>query len=185
VRFLARPELQREMGGQALAKIRRYGIRDQVGHLLNIYEELSEQGSPKSALDLDIVLYDSGQRWDLHVREAFHQLAEVEKRLERRLLICHVDLSEEETVQAAKLLLIPSAGRDTLRHALEALQRQTPIVVRKSDWQLKALCVASNAGLFYSSADELQECVWLLLSNEPLRQIMGAKGRQFVQSMRI
>jgi hypothetical protein len=96
------------------------------------------------------VLYDSGQPWDLHVRGAFHQLAAVEKRLERRLLICHVALSDEETVRAAKLLLIPWGGRDALRHALEAFQRQTPILVHTSAWELRELYLASNAGLFYS-----------------------------------
>lgn len=180
MRFLAHPELRREMGEKALGKIRRYGIRDQVGHLLNIYEELAEQENPKSALDVDVVLYDSGQSWDLHIREAFHQLAAVEKRLERRLLICHMDLADEETLRSAKFLLIPSPGRDSFRRALEAFQRQMPIVAPRKAWELKELCVASNAGLFYAELEELRECLELFLSNESLRQGMGVKGREFV-----
>jgi glycosyltransferase involved in cell wall biosynthesis len=180
MRFLARPELRCEMGEKALAKIRRYGIREQVGHLLKIYEALLEQGSLESALDLDIVLYDSRQRWDLHVREAFHQLAEMERRIERRLLICHVDLADEETLRAAKLLLIPSAGEDSFRHALEAFRRQMPIVVHTSAWELKELCLASNAGLFYAEPAELRECLEVLLSHDSLRQAMAVKGREFV-----
>ena len=130
--------------------------------------------------EFDVLLYDSDQRWDLHIREVFRHLAEVKRRLERRLLICHVDLADKKTLRSAKFLLIPSPSRDSFRHALEAFQRQMPIVVHRSAWELKELCVSSSAGLFYAEPEELRECLELLLSNESLRRAMGVKGEEFV-----
>jgi hypothetical protein len=46
---------------------------------------------------------------------------------------------------------------------------------------LRDLCLVSNAGLLYENADELKECLMMLLSNEPLRQTLGSNGRAFLE----
>jgi len=181
-RFLACPDLLTDMGGRALAKIRGYDLRNQVGCILRIYRELVDRPRVERALELDILLYSSDHSWSVHLREVFRQLAEVEKHLKRRLLICHVDFSDEELFGFAKFLLIPSTGRDSFLHALQALQRQIPLLVHEGVDELKELCLASNAGLFYSDIEELRECLELLLSNESLRKAMGVNGRRFIDN---
>jgi glycosyltransferase involved in cell wall biosynthesis len=181
-RFLIHPDLRHEMGKKAVTKIQQYDLRTQVDRILMIYEEICQQRKTKQAMQWEVVLYDSDQAWSLPIREMFRQLAEVEKRLERRLLICRMDLSDADTVRLARVLIIPWAGRDSLPRALQALQRQIPLLVNAGAQELKELCLASNAGLFYTNPEELRECLGLLLSNESLRVAMGINGRKFVES---
>jgi glycosyltransferase involved in cell wall biosynthesis len=42
-------------------------------------------------------------------------------------------------------------------------------------------CVKSNAGLFYSNAEEFIECTKLLLADERLRERMGRNGKDYIK----
>ncbi len=111
----------------------------------------------------------------------FHRLGDPEKRLKKRLLVCRVDLADETTWRVGKLLLIPTVGRELWSRALEAFRRQIPIVVNAFGDAWKGLCLASNAGLFYADLDEMEECLALLLTDEPLRRALGVNGQRFVE----
>jgi glycosyltransferase involved in cell wall biosynthesis len=111
----------------------------------------------------------------------FQRLTEVEEKLARRLLVCRVDLADDAVKSAAKLLIIPVPGPYAFTQAIQALQRQIPLLVPEAAEELKDLCLTTNAGLFYGNAEELQECLLLLLSDDPLRQAMGRNGKEAVR----
>jgi glycosyltransferase involved in cell wall biosynthesis len=117
-RLLAHPELLQEMGEKGLAKIQPYSLRNQVNRIRVVYREVVDQAAIAHALDADVLLYDSDQPWNMHIGEMFRQLAVVERERNKRLLICRATLADEETYGIAKLLLIPSSDRDSLRLAL-------------------------------------------------------------------
>ena len=110
----------------------------------------------------------------------FSRLTEAEEKLGRRLLVCRADLAVDEAWEEARLLIIPSPGPQSYAYALQALRRQTPIIVPEAVEALRDLCLVSNAGLLYGNSDELKECLMLLLSDEPLRQALGSNGRAFL-----
>ena len=109
------------------------------------------------------------------------QLALVEERTRRRLLICRLDLCDEETLSAAKLLVFPVPGGDSLRHALRSFQRGIPVVASHGAPDTAEACRQSNGGLVYADDDELGACVELLLTDEPLRRAIGANGQRFLR----
>lgn len=180
-RFRKDPDLRRQMGRNALARIGQEGLRGQVSRLLQMFTELSSEHKTRHAPGFDILLYSAERYWDRGVREMLRQLARVEKRLERRLLLCRMDLCDEDTFRAAKLLLLPAPGRDSLLHGLKALQQRIPLLVSHSAGEPTELCRQSNAGLVYDDPDELAECVDLLLTDEQLRTSLGAKGHDFIR----
>jgi len=181
-RFLAHPDLRREMGQRAREKIQAYSSENQVRRLSALYQELSRPRKESWSLDADVLLYTADQPWNSVVRDMFRQIAGVESQLQRRLLAYHLDLSTEDVYNAAKLLLIPDAGPAAFRHALEAFRRRIPILVAAGIPELRELCVISNGGLFYSDAKELQASVALLLSDERLRTALARNAKTFVES---
>jgi glycosyltransferase involved in cell wall biosynthesis len=180
-RFLARPELLKTMGERALAKIQAYQMRQQVERIVDVYREVIAQRQPLPKLDFDVLLYDAETSRNMEIREMFSRLTEVEEKLGRRLLVCRADLAVDEVWEEAQLFIIPSAGPQSYGYALQALQRQVPILIPEAVEALRDLCLVSNAGLLYENADELKECLMLLLSNEPLRQTLGSNGRVFLE----
>ena len=148
--------------------------------LLQLFEELASQPRTQHGPGFDIVLYSADLYWDRAVHEMLRQLARVEKTLQKRLLACRMDLCDEDTLRAAKLLLLPTPGDNSLLRGFQALQRQIPLLVNESAPELQELCRESNAGLAYSDADELRECLELLLTDETLRMAMGANGHKFI-----
>jgi glycosyltransferase involved in cell wall biosynthesis len=182
VRLLNHPHLRREMGERALVSVQPYDLQRQVARMLDIFQELAERGRADHACDLDVLLYDADQHWSPYLRVIFQRLGDLETRLKKRLLVCRADLADEATWRLGKLLLIPSASRDLCSRAFEAFQRQIPLIVNACGEACKALCLASNAGLFYTDLDELEECVALLLTDEPLRRALGVNGQRFVET---
>jgi glycosyltransferase involved in cell wall biosynthesis len=182
-RFLGRPELREDMGAKALEKIQRYGLRHQVDQIVAVYREVMAPHTGHSPSTIDVLLYDSAEPWNLATRELFYQLAEVEEKLLKKLSMCRADLADDDLWQSAKLLLIPSPGPQAVPRALRALQRHIPILVPEEAEELKDLCLTSNAGLCYGNADELRQSLLLLLSDEPLRRTLGAKGANFLAEM--
>lgn len=181
-RLWAQPELREEMGQRARRKIQGFSIQQQVNLLLSVYQALVQQKREERADDSDVLLYTADGEWSTALHEMFQQLATVERERQRRLLICRSDLSDAPIFDRAKLLLIPLAGEDAMPTALQALHRRVPLVVHEENEELRELCQASNAGLFYADAEELRDCVMLLLSDEPLRQELGTQGKRFVEA---
>jgi glycosyltransferase involved in cell wall biosynthesis len=180
-RFLARPELLKTMGERARAKIQVSQMRQQVERIVEVYRQVIAQRQPLPKLDFDVVLYDAGTSWNLDVREMFSRLTDAEEKVGRRLLVCRADLTVAEVWEEARFLIIPSPGPQSYAYALQALRRQTPILVHDAAEALRDLCLVSNAGLLYGNSDELKECLMLLLSDEPLRQALGNHGRAFLE----
>jgi glycosyltransferase involved in cell wall biosynthesis len=180
-RFLTRPELLRTMGERALGKIQAYQMRQQVERIIDVYREVIAQRQPLPKLDFEVLLYDTETPWNMDIREMFSRLTEAEEKLGRRLLVCRADLAVDEVWEEAKLFIIPSAGPQSYAYALQALQRQVPILIPEEVEALRDLCLVSNAGLLYGNSEELKECLMLLLSNEPLRQALGNNGRAFLE----
>ena len=168
------------MGQNGRTSIRQHDVRDQITRLLEIFDGLASQRQAKRGLALDVVLYAGAPYWGRAVRRMLEQLALVEKRTQRRLLICRLDLCDEETFSAAKLLVLPVPGGDSLLHALRGFQRGVPVVASQSAHDTAVACRQSNGGLVYADDDELGACVELLLTDEPLRAAIGANGQRFV-----
>ena len=179
-RLLKDPDLRREMGQNGLTAIRQHDVRDQVTRLLEIFDGLASQRPATVGPQLDVVLYAAEPSRDRAVRHVLAQLALVEKRTRRRLLICRLDLCDEETFGAAKLLVLPAPGDDSLLHALRGFQRGIPVVASHTTPDTAEACRQSNGGLVYADDDELGACVELLLTDEPLRAAIGANGHRFV-----
>jgi glycosyltransferase involved in cell wall biosynthesis len=180
-RFLRHPELLKSMGERAREKIQAYQMRQQVERIVEVYQEVIAHRQPLPKLDRTVLLYDAATPWDLNLREMFVRLTEIEEKLGRRLLVCRADLAPAEVWEEAQLFIIPSASPQAYSYALYALQRRVPIVVPEAVEALRDLCLVSNAGLMYENADELKECLMLLLSNDPLRQTLGSNGRVFLE----
>jgi glycosyltransferase involved in cell wall biosynthesis len=180
-RFLARPELLKTMGEQALAKIRSYQMRQQVEQLVEVYRQVLAQRRPLPRLGFEVLLYDADSPWNMGIREMFSRLREVEEKLGRRLLVCRADLAGDEVWEEARLFVVPSSGPQSYTYALQALRGQVPLLVPEEMEALRDLCLVSNAGLLYSNSDELKECLMRLLSDEPLRQTLGNNGRAFLE----
>jgi glycosyltransferase involved in cell wall biosynthesis len=180
-RFLTRPELLKTMGERALARVQAYQMRQQVERIVDVYREVMAQRQPLTKLDFDVLLYDAEAPWNIEIREMFSRLTEAEEKLGRRLLVCCADLAADAVWEEAQLFIIASAGPQSYGYALQALQRRVPILAPEAVEALRDLCLVSNAGLLYENADELKECLMLLLSNEPLRQALGSNGRAFLE----
>jgi glycosyltransferase involved in cell wall biosynthesis len=179
-RFLACPELKQEMGQRGLEKLQQHRLQDQVEKIVGVYQEALAPCESPERLAMDVLLYDAAEPWNLAIREMFQGLADAEEKLSQRLLICRADLAEDDIWSVAKLLLVPSPSQQSSRYTLQALRHRVPILVPENAEELKQLCLIANAGLFYGNLEELQECLMLLLSNEPLRQAMGTNGHQFI-----
>jgi glycosyltransferase involved in cell wall biosynthesis len=184
-RFVDRPELKQEMGQAALAKIQRYRLQDQVLQIVGEYQKVLAHRERPEKPAFEVLLYDAIESWDMPIREMFQRLAEVEEKLLKRLWICRTDLSDEDTWEVAKLLVIPELTGRSVAYAFQALQRRIPIVVPEAAEELRDLCLVSNGGLFYGTPEELGECLLLLLTDEPLRQRLGTSGQQFLAGHRM
>jgi glycosyltransferase involved in cell wall biosynthesis len=179
-RFIDRPDLRQEMGQKGLARIQPYRLQSQVEQIVGVYREALDGRKAVEALAFDVLLYDAAEPWNLAIREMFQRLAEAEEKLLQRLLICRSDLSDDDVWDMARLLVIASPSPQSSAYALRALQHRVPILVPEDADELRQLCLAANGGLFYGNPEELKECLLLLLSNEPLRQALGAHGQQFL-----
>ena len=182
VEYLRRhPDERRRMGAKAVERIQSHALPSQVDRIVEIYESLAGGGREQRDRSEDlpsIVLYDDPNERDFLVREVLHQLASLERERSEPLLLCRVDLVAPEVIGRARMLVIPPANEDSLRYASEALRRGVPIVVHEAERELKELCLASNAGLFYAGV-ELKACIDLLLSDRALRAALSVNGRAF------
>ncbi len=92
-------------------------------------------------------------------------------------------VSEEDKffiVERAKALILPSPYESLSIAVLEAFSMETPVIVNGRCEVLKAHCIKSNAGLFYTHYFEFEGCLSYLLKNEPVRLAMGKNGKAYV-----
>lgn len=93
-------------------------------------------------------------------------------------------LSDEERLQgleAATVVVCPSPYESLSLLALEALSVGTPILANARSAVLVEHCVRSNGGLYYADRDEFVEALKLLVSDQGLRNTLGAQGRDYVR----
>ncbi len=93
-------------------------------------------------------------------------------------------LSERERLQAleaATIVVVPSPYESLSLLALEAMAVGTPVLCNARSEVLVDHCMKSNAGLFYSNAEEFIECAKLLLADERLRERMGRNGKEYIK----
>jgi len=93
-------------------------------------------------------------------------------------------LSERERLQAleaATIVVVPSPYESLSLLALEAMAVGTPVLCNARSEVLVDHCLKSNAGLFYSNAEEFIECTKLLLADERLRERMSRNGKEYIK----
>ena len=84
-------------------------------------------------------------------------------------------------MQAAALTVHPSYLESLCMAALESMAAGTPILVQERTEPLKDHCVKSSGGLWYSSYEEFEAAVDILLKDKELRRMMGENGRSYVK----
>jgi glycosyltransferase involved in cell wall biosynthesis len=176
--LLAHPDIREEMGRQAVVRIGRYGMPQQIERLVGLYHEILDAPRARPEIDDVVLLYDA-PGWDRNLAEVFRQLWEVEGRVKRRLLMVDMASWDEDVTPAPTLALILSTGRAAGASALRALRAAVPLLVPESSPSLRHLCVRSNSGLFYADPEELGACVEFLLTHQPIRQAMALRGLRF------
>jgi glycosyltransferase involved in cell wall biosynthesis len=93
-------------------------------------------------------------------------------------------LSEQEraeALEAASVVVVPSAYESLSLLALEAFAVGAPILANARSEVLVDHCLKSNAGLFYANQEEFTEALKLLLADDRLRAAMGRNGRNYIK----
>jgi glycosyltransferase involved in cell wall biosynthesis len=91
------------------------------------------------------------------------------------------DRERLEALEAATVVVCPSPYESLSLLALEALSAGTPILVNARSEVLVEHCRQSNGGLYYSTRDEFNECLQLLLRDARLRAAIGRNGREYIR----
>ncbi|MDY0095987.1 MAG: glycosyltransferase family 4 protein [Candidatus Vecturithrix sp.] len=94
-------------------------------------------------------------------------------------------VSEEDKINgmsAATVLLMPSQMESLSIVTLEAWSVETPALVNGNCAVLRGHCVRSNGGLYYTSYEEFEACLDLLLANRSLTSALGKNGKCYIQN---
>ncbi len=100
--------------------------------------------------------------------------------------IVHLGFVEEQVkfdaMQAAQVVLVPSRYESLSMVTMESWLVGTPVLVNGACEVLKENCLQSNGGLWYDNREEFCAALELLLQLRPLRQVLAANGRVYVQN---
>jgi len=91
------------------------------------------------------------------------------------------DEDKFNALKAATVLIAPSLMESLSIASLEAWGVGTPVLANEGCSVLKAHCLKSNAGLYYSTYEEFQACLDLLLGAPELRRKLGENGIRYIQ----
>ena len=92
------------------------------------------------------------------------------------------EIERLEALEAATVVVVPSAYESLSLLALEAFAVGTPILANAQSDVVTDHCQRSNAGLYYGSRDEFVESLKLLMRDDELRAKMGHLGRAYVEA---
>ena len=92
------------------------------------------------------------------------------------------EIERLEALEAATVVVVPSAYESLSLLALEAFAVGTPILANAQSDVVTDHCQRSNAGLYYGSRDEFVESLKLLMRDDELRAKMGHLGRTYVEA---
>lgn len=89
------------------------------------------------------------------------------------------DQDKFDALAGADLLIMPSFYESLSMVALEAWALGKPVLVNGRCDVLKGQTLRSNGGLYYESAEEFSECLYMLEGAGPVNAILGRNGRDF------
>lgn len=91
---------------------------------------------------------------------------------------------EEKTaiIEHAALMINPSEKESLSLLMLESMSSGIPVLVNGKSEVMRDHCKASGAALYYDSPGDFQRKLHLLLSDNPLREAMGARGVEYVRT---
>ncbi|MDQ3071395.1 MAG: glycosyltransferase family 4 protein [Acidobacteriota bacterium] len=89
------------------------------------------------------------------------------------------DQEKFDALAAADLLIMPSFYESLSMVALEAWALGKPVLVNGRCDVLKGQSLRSNGGLYYESAEEFNEALYMLEAAGPVNAILGRNGREY------
>ena len=89
------------------------------------------------------------------------------------------DEDKFDALAAADVLVMPSPYESLSMVTLEAWALGRPVLVNGRCDVLRGQCLRSHGGLFYESADEFAEGLYMLEGNGPAGAVLGRNGREF------
>jgi len=90
------------------------------------------------------------------------------------------DAEKFEALEAATVVVLPSHFESLSIMVLESWLVQTPVLVNGRSEVLKQQARHSNGGLYYTSYEEFEAALDLLLQDPGMRRSLGRQGRRFV-----
>lgn len=91
------------------------------------------------------------------------------------------NVQKDDAIRQAVLVVNPSEYESLSLMILESWQLGIPVLVNGGSDVLVEHCLTSNGGLYYINYEEFALCLDLLISNEKLRNVMGIRGKQYVE----